>query len=181
LAEPRLQIRAHDLAREPLEEQTFDVIHARAVLQHIPAREAALEKLVRALRPGGWLVLEDIVQPTATCYPEISGWPKILEAIALGLRSSGADPSFGIELHKALADQGLASVRSEGRVPVMHTGTASIEFVALSVEQAADKLIASGAVTAADVEAVLAAFRTPGRTLTAATMIASWGRLGSET
>jgi SAM-dependent methyltransferase len=180
LGESRLEIRTHDLARDPLEEKQFDVIHARAVMQHVPAREIALKKLVSAVRPGGWLLLEDIVQPTATCYPELSGWSKILEAMSTGMRSVGADPCYGIKLHQVLSDEGLASIASEGRVPLMHTGTASIDFVALSVEQAADKLIASGTVTAAEIAAILEAFRTPGRTLTAATMISSWGRVGLD-
>ncbi len=45
--------------RDDLPTAQFDLIHARLVLIHIPAREAVLERLVTALRPGGWLVIED--------------------------------------------------------------------------------------------------------------------------
>ncbi len=31
----------------------------RAVLEHLPAREQVLTQLVAALRPGGWLLVED--------------------------------------------------------------------------------------------------------------------------
>ena len=85
----------------------------------------------------------------AACHPELAGWAKILEGMGIGLQLSGADPLFGLKLPDALAEQGLASIGSEGRVPLMHTGTASIDFVALSVEQASDKLIGSGVVAAA--------------------------------
>ncbi|HZM84459.1 MAG TPA: class I SAM-dependent methyltransferase [Candidatus Limnocylindrales bacterium] len=38
----------------------FDVIHARAVLTHLPERDEVLARLVAALRPGGWLLIEDV-------------------------------------------------------------------------------------------------------------------------
>lgn len=37
----------------------FDLIHARLVLAHLPRREQILAELVRALAPGGWLVLTE--------------------------------------------------------------------------------------------------------------------------
>ena len=37
----------------------FDLVHARLVLIHVPARAAALRAMVTALRPGGWLLVED--------------------------------------------------------------------------------------------------------------------------
>ncbi len=37
----------------------FDLVHARLVLVHVPEREAALDAMVAALRPGGWLFVED--------------------------------------------------------------------------------------------------------------------------
>ena len=32
---------------------------ARLLLIHVPARDAVIPKLVRALKPGGWLVVEE--------------------------------------------------------------------------------------------------------------------------
>jgi SAM-dependent methyltransferase len=37
----------------------YDLIHARLVLDHLPQRDAVARKLAAALRPGGWLVVED--------------------------------------------------------------------------------------------------------------------------
>jgi SAM-dependent methyltransferase len=45
---------------DPLEEAAFDLAHARAVLEHIPDRRHALERMISAVRPGGWLMLEAI-------------------------------------------------------------------------------------------------------------------------
>ena len=59
LAHPRIEIQRHDIASDPLPAQSFDLIHARLVLIHVPAREQALKRMAAALKPGGWLVVED--------------------------------------------------------------------------------------------------------------------------
>ncbi len=55
-----LDIRKHDILTDPLEEAVFDLAHARAVLEHIPGWQRALERMISVVRPGGWLVLEAI-------------------------------------------------------------------------------------------------------------------------
>src|SRR5262245_52790165 len=54
-----VELRRHDIGTDPLPEQTFDLIHARLVLQHVPQRLEALARLVTALKPRGWLVIEE--------------------------------------------------------------------------------------------------------------------------
>ena len=52
-------MRRHDVAREAPPGDPFDLVHARLVLVHLPDRERALAAMVGALRPGGWLLVED--------------------------------------------------------------------------------------------------------------------------
>ena len=54
-----IAVRRHDVRHEPPPGGPFDVIHARLVLLHLPERKRVLRELVRALVPGGWLVLEE--------------------------------------------------------------------------------------------------------------------------
>ena len=54
-----LEVRIHDVGVDPLPEAAFDLIHTRLVLVHVPQREATIGRLVNALKPGGWLVVED--------------------------------------------------------------------------------------------------------------------------
>jgi ubiquinone/menaquinone biosynthesis C-methylase UbiE len=55
----QLKVRRHDVGTEGLPESTFDLIHARLVLIHVPQRVASLDRLVAALKPGGWIVIEE--------------------------------------------------------------------------------------------------------------------------
>ena len=58
-----MELRRHDVGTDPLPEQAFDLIHARLVLMHVPQRQQALARLVAALKPRGWLVIEDVRRP----------------------------------------------------------------------------------------------------------------------
>ncbi|MBV9511428.1 MAG: class I SAM-dependent methyltransferase, partial [Caulobacteraceae bacterium] len=56
---PNLQVRVHDVVADPIDEAAYDLVHLRFVLQHLPDRAAVLRKLIAALRPGGWLLVEE--------------------------------------------------------------------------------------------------------------------------
>jgi SAM-dependent methyltransferase len=57
---PQLEPRRHDiLRREGLERDHYDLVHCRLLLANVGDVARALEHMVGALRPGGWLVVEE--------------------------------------------------------------------------------------------------------------------------
>ena len=50
----------------------FDLVHARALLQHLAERETVLDAMIAAAKPGGWIVVSDVdwIQFDAQCVPE---------------------------------------------------------------------------------------------------------------
>ncbi|MFF7651762.1 methyltransferase domain-containing protein [Streptomyces sp. NPDC007983] len=56
---PRIEPLRHDLTLDPWPGPPFDLIHARLLLMHLPAREEIAVRLAGHLRPGGVLVLTD--------------------------------------------------------------------------------------------------------------------------
>src|SRR5947209_5343690 len=58
LNQPMIEIQRHDIVTDPLPSRSFDLIHERLVLFHVPAREQALERMVSALKPDSWIVIE---------------------------------------------------------------------------------------------------------------------------
>jgi SAM-dependent methyltransferase len=51
-----LEVWRHDILREPLPMEAFDLVHARAVLVFLPQPVETISKMVAALKPGGWLL-----------------------------------------------------------------------------------------------------------------------------
>src|SRR5580704_15044729 len=56
---PNLEVLRHDVTSDEFPDRSFDLVHVRAVLMHIPERMAVLRRLVSWLAPGGWLLAED--------------------------------------------------------------------------------------------------------------------------
>ena len=60
---PTSELRCHDIGIDPLPDAAFDVIHARAVLTFVPERRTALRRMIAALKPSGWLLIEELLPP----------------------------------------------------------------------------------------------------------------------
>jgi SAM-dependent methyltransferase len=58
-ARPNVEVRRHDVTQDDLEPEAYDLVHARALLQHLPDPLACLARMVAAVAPGGWLVVEE--------------------------------------------------------------------------------------------------------------------------
>jgi SAM-dependent methyltransferase len=56
---PNLEVRRHDITKDELEKNEYDLAHCRFLLMHMAEPEKVLRQMVDALRPGGWLVVED--------------------------------------------------------------------------------------------------------------------------
>ncbi|MER5767369.1 methyltransferase domain-containing protein [Streptomyces sp. NPDC001985] len=63
LRRPNLSVRELDVLTDELPRDAFDVITCRALLHHLPRWESVVERLARALRPDGALVL---IEPDAS-------------------------------------------------------------------------------------------------------------------
>jgi SAM-dependent methyltransferase len=53
----RLSFRCEELEHLSFDDDTFDVVHCRGVLMHIPQWELAMRELCRVLKPGGSIIL----------------------------------------------------------------------------------------------------------------------------
>ena len=68
LRQRNFEAQAHDITIDSLPDGQFDLVHARWLLHHLPRPELAIRRMVSALRPGGWLLLEEVdFFPVLTC------------------------------------------------------------------------------------------------------------------
>jgi SAM-dependent methyltransferase len=58
-APPQLEVRRHDIRAVGLEDGAYDLVHCRLLLCNVGDVELTLKRMVQALRPGGWLVVEE--------------------------------------------------------------------------------------------------------------------------
>ena len=54
-----VEVRRHDILTDPLEPGRYDLVHCRALLVHLADPLQAVRTMAAAVRPGGWLLIED--------------------------------------------------------------------------------------------------------------------------
>lgn len=152
-----VRVMRHDVTAVPLGEDVYDLICARLVLTHLPDPRTVVAKLLRALVPGGRLLLEEYDMRTLPVSdPPDATWSKVAAAPAELLRLGGADPEMGAKLTGMMHAAGATDVDAEavimpGRMPEVPSWRAQFH-------QLREPLIGTGLVTAAELDKVLADF-----------------------
>jgi Methyltransferase domain len=174
LERPNVEVREHDIMSDPLPEGRFDLVHARLVVEHLGRR--AVERMVPSVAPGGWIVLEDADWGALAAYPDAGGHERTQRATRRHLTRSGLDPQFGRKLVHELERAGLVEVGADARVRAYRGGSPASDWVRLTLESLKPELLDSGAVTAEDIEQVLAETDDPRSFFLSSTMVAAWVR-----
>jgi SAM-dependent methyltransferase len=157
LAQPNLEVRHHNVADEPIEDG-YDLIHARLVLEHLPQRSVVVAKLVDALNPGGWLVVEDYDLRTITvAEPPDDAWAAMGAAMVAVLEAGGVDPYYGSRLLSDLMAAGLGAVAAEGAVRPCRVVDMAALFRPV-IARFRDHMVATGIATAGEIDRGLATF-----------------------
>jgi SAM-dependent methyltransferase len=181
LGRRNLEVRRHDVVNDALEEGAFDLVHARLVLEHLPGRDAALAKLVRALAPGGTILVEALDYVCGIPITEYGGAEhERTQSVRLREFSKvGLDPFFGRRLPALLRSNGVVEVGNEGRTWVMEGGSAGARWFKLSMEHARARLVGSAKLDDAEIDRMLALFDDPAWAAMSPLVVAAWGCAGS--
>lgn len=184
LAQPQIEIRHHDIGRDPLPAQHFDLIHARLVLIHVPTRELALERMITALSPGGWLVVEDFdtafndnSYPTAD--PSAAALFEKVRAAQnrlMAARSGDLSLTWGRSLYRRLRAQGLVNVSMEGYLQIREGRTPGARLHEANFEQIRQEAVRAGFVTHEEIDQAVALLDDPEFAIGAPVMFTARGR-----
>ncbi|HEY0475333.1 MAG TPA: methyltransferase domain-containing protein [Kribbella sp.] len=173
------EVLQHDVGVEQPPAGGFDLVHARLLLTHVPQRTEALASMVRALRPGGWLLIEDAdpaLQPLI-CPDESGPAEQLANRLRQGFRTlmagRGAELAFGRTLPRLLRETGLDEVQADAYFPITSPACTALEIA--TVQQIRDRLVAAGLATEAEIEQHLTNVASGRLDLATAPLISAWG------
>ncbi len=180
LSDENVQVLTHDVGSEPAPGSEFDLVHARLVLTHVRRRDDALQSMFEALRPGGWMLIEDAdpgLQPLS-CVDPISPDEELANRIREGFRAlmseRGADLAFGRKLPRLLREVGLVEVRADAWFPVSRPACSRLEVVTIAMIR--DLLLANAIATEEEIQRHLANAEAGLFDFTQPPLISAWGR-----
>jgi SAM-dependent methyltransferase len=178
---PNVEVRRVDIVNDDIEINAFDLIYSRAVLCHLGDPEAVLRRLVTALRPGGWMLLEELdattVEAIADTHPLAEAFNTAFPKRARFLGDAGImDLSFGKSLPSLMDRVGLVEVGNEGRSNIAQgAGPHSHAWLTMS-ERLDDYLVTESVLSQNEVDATRAALQDPSFWLRNGMMVSAWGQ-----
>jgi SAM-dependent methyltransferase len=140
-----VELRQGDALDPPLRAEewgTFDLVHARYLLEHVPDPLAVVRTLARAARPGGRIVLADDDHDILRLWPEPPGLNSLWQAYMRTYDRLGHDPYVGRRLVSLLQQAGAVRMRNNW---VFFGGCAGSDVFADVVENLARILVGARA------------------------------------
>ncbi|GAA3435431.1 class I SAM-dependent methyltransferase [Kutzneria kofuensis] len=149
-----------DITAHSFPTASFDLIHARAVMCHLPARDEVVARALDWLAPGGWFVVEDIytLPVGSSPYPAMNAYAK---AAFESATARGADMQWGTRLPGIMAQLGYVDVHVETKPRMIGLGGLADDLWRMNLRQAGPHLIAKGLFTPEALDECLALIDDP--------------------
>ncbi|MQY39703.1 Ubiquinone/menaquinone biosynthesis C-methyltransferase UbiE [Streptomyces sp. RB17] len=149
-------------------DDTFCVVHAHQVLQHVGDPVQALREMHRVTRPGGFIAVRDGDYGAMTWYPAMPGlenWLDLYERVA---RANGGEPDAGRRLKAWALAAGLTDITATSSTWTFTTPEERAWWSGLWADRTlassyAERATRGGHATEEDLRAVSAAWREWGR------------------
>jgi SAM-dependent methyltransferase len=157
---------------------TFDLIHARFLLTHLPNPELALRNMREALLPGGIVVIEDIDFSGYFCYPECAAFRRYVGLYTETVRRLGGDANIGPRLPSLLAAAEFENIQLNVVQPAGIDGEIKM-VAALTMEHIADSVIAEDLASPGEISEIVGGLSEfagrPGTVASFPRIVEAWG------
>jgi SAM-dependent methyltransferase len=158
---PSLEIRQHDVLEADFEPAYYDIVHCRALLMHLSSPELAIRRMAAAVRPGGWLLMEEGDFSTwgavDTAYPGATSFDRATRSVWETLhRLHVMDTRFGRRLSSYVDALGWKEADYEARLRVSHGGDKVARFWGVTFSSMrTSPLVDAAAINPADLDMTL--------------------------
>jgi SAM-dependent methyltransferase len=173
-------VRAQDVVTGDLERGQFDVVHFRALLEHVHDVERAMNQMVGALVSGGWLVGEggDFGRYRAVDadHPRAAGFDDVMARTFSFIRQAGIFDPFAVSSLPALLERaGLIDVGVDDTSSPVRGGDPMAVMFETSWQRFDGTLTTRGVITEAEAAGRSAAHHDPSFFFHSGA-VSAWGR-----
>src|SRR5262249_46491543 len=149
-----------DMGRDGFPAGSFDLVHARSVLCHVPARDRVLGQAMEWLAPGGWLVVGEsyMFAPETSPYPPLR---RFYRAVDERWIAQGSDMRWARRRPGLMARAGLRRLGVATRSKCMGLGGAHDAFALATIGQIGGVMVEDGDITQTELDEMIALFDDP--------------------
>ncbi|RSN87965.1 SAM-dependent methyltransferase [Streptomyces sp. WAC 05379] len=165
---PNVDFAVADVHALDFPDETFCVVHAHQVLQHVGDPVGALREMARVTRPGGLIAVRDSDYGAMSWYPPSRGMDDWLELYRRVARANGGEPDAGRRLKSWALQAGITDVTATSSTWTFSTEEERAWWSGLWADRTlasayAERATEGGHATAEELRAVSEAWREWGR------------------
>jgi SAM-dependent methyltransferase len=181
-----LEVRRHNILEDELEAAHYDLVHCRALLMHLPGPIRALRRLAEAVRPGGWLLVEEAAGSASfgaadPGHRRAAGFDRRTRALLAAVKATGTmDLDFGRRLPALFERIGVRDLGHEGVTLIGRGGDPQARFNQMTDELLRDRIVAAGVLTEADFDELKRAYDDASFWFVGYTLFGAWGRRAGQ-
>ncbi len=178
---PNVEIRELDILEDEIEVNHYDLVHTRFLLMHLSSPERALAKMFSAVKPGGWMLIEDGDYTTVAAVDQNHALSRVFNVtnrkeLDFDAASLNVDPFFGRKLPALMKQLGLRDFDHEGKIWVREGGGDIGKYWETLLRSLRDEYLRGAGISEADFEKQIQAFNDPSFMFTDMAVFAAWGR-----
>jgi SAM-dependent methyltransferase len=139
-----VEVRKLDVVQDGLPANAYDLIMLRALLHHLPQRREVVVAMTRALKPGGWIFIQEPdFYPTLIVEPDDQAqfWRDFLTWAA----KHNIDYFVGRKIAPHLQELGIEKLASQGHTILYEGGSDFAEWWRLGIGEVAELMLREGA------------------------------------
>jgi SAM-dependent methyltransferase len=139
-----LDVLCQNVLTDGIPGDAYDLAHARLLLMHLPTREKFVGEMAATLRPGGWLLVEDL---DMCALPELAEgiFADVVDKAIEAFDAAGATATFGRQLPALFDAAGLEDVEAVCELMTFRGGSTEAQMFTASIAQLRPVLLAVGA------------------------------------
>lgn len=111
-----VQIQVGDAFHTTFDEGSFDLVHARFLLPHVPNPPALIAEMLRLTKPGGVVLLQEPDHSSWNFHPALPAWSRLIELGERAFDLLGIDMNIGRRTFQLLRQAGAAEVQVSAAV-----------------------------------------------------------------
>jgi SAM-dependent methyltransferase len=185
ISSQNVEVRRCDITQDPIEPSSYDLVHARSILLHLRDPTAVLRRMTAALRPGGWLMVEDTdngtVEAADPAHPFAAAFDLCAQARIKFLSAAGVmDLRYGRTLPVRMEELNLIDVGNEAAALVGRGRSPMSQLMTQSFQPIDAAMVANGVVGESDASDARRAFEDPSFLYRGGLVVAVWGRNPSQ-
>jgi len=184
-ADETVEIRQHDILKDELEPEYYNLVHCRALLQHLPEPEKALSNMASAVKPGGWLLIEEFDNTATPSYDSTNSSADFLykfmdKAAEIMMRMGPVNPGFGRNVRSLIEKLSLQEIGNEGTSDITRGGEPWAQFIKMSYQTSRmrleERLTGEDKKILEDMDKVYDILDNPSVYFMSSTLCSAWGK-----